>query len=70
MLNIPTGPLSEELKGAMREGFRKELKDLKREVLGIGRDVTEVTRKAVTSLVTGDVDLAEGVIASDSDIDK
>lgn len=54
----------------MREGFRKELKDLKREVLGIGRDVTDITRKAVTSLVTGDIDLAEEVIASDSDVDK
>ncbi|MRR13385.1 phosphate signaling complex protein PhoU [bacterium] len=54
----------------MREGFRQELKDLKLEVLGIGRDVTTVTRKAVSSLVEGDVDAAEQVIQTDDDFDR
>lgn len=54
----------------MREGFRQELKDLKLEVLGIGRDVTAVTRKAVASLVEGDVEAAEQVIAMDDDFDR
>ena len=54
----------------MREGFRRELKDLKAEVLDIGRQVTEVTRKAVTSLVEGDVDRAQQVIDNDSVIDR
>ncbi|MDF1543041.1 MAG: phosphate signaling complex protein PhoU [Anaerosomatales bacterium] len=54
----------------MREGFRQELKELKAEVLSIGRAVTDVTRDAVTSLVEGDVDLAEKVIAGDSEIDR
>jgi phosphate transport system protein len=54
----------------MREGFRQELKDLKAEVLSIGRAVTGVTRNAVTSLVEGDVDLAEKVVAGDAEIDR
>ncbi|MBE0416590.1 MAG: phosphate signaling complex protein PhoU [Coriobacteriia bacterium] len=54
----------------MREAFRQELKDLKVEVLSIGRAVTGVTRDAVTSLVEGDVDLAEKVIAGDAEIDR
>lgn len=54
----------------MREGFRQELKELKAEVLGISRDVTEATSKAVKSLVEGDVDLAEEVIATDADFDR
>ncbi|MBW6468274.1 MAG: phosphate signaling complex protein PhoU [Coriobacteriia bacterium] len=54
----------------MREGFRQELKELKAEVLSIGRAVTGVTRDAVTSLVEGDVDLAEKVIAGDAEIDR
>lgn len=54
----------------MREGFRQELKELKAEVLSIGRAVTDVTRDAVTSLVEGDVDLAEKVIAGDAEIDR
>jgi phosphate transport system protein len=54
----------------MREGFRQELRDLKAEVLSIGRAVTDVTRDAVTSLVEGDVDLAEKVVAGDAEIDR
>lgn len=53
----------------MREGFRKELKDLKAEVIGIGRSVIDVTKLATRSLVEGDVDLAAQVIAGDDDID-
>lgn len=54
----------------MRESFRQELKELKAEVLSIGRAVKEATRNAVQALVTGDADLAEKVIAGDQDIDK
>ncbi len=53
----------------MREGYRKELKATKAEVVDIGRLVIEMTRDAVTSLVEGDVDLAERVIAGDEAID-
>jgi len=54
----------------MREAFRQELRDLKAEVLSIGRAVTDVTRDAVTSLVEGDVDLADKVIDGDAEIDR
>lgn len=54
----------------MREVFRKELKDLKAEVVGIGRDVCEVTRDGVKALVEADLDLAERVIAGDDEIDR
>lgn len=54
----------------MREGFRQELRDLRAEVLGIGKDVTEMTSKAVSSLVAGDVDIAEEVIGFDDQIDR
>lgn len=53
----------------MREGFRQELKDLKAEVHNIGKDVTEMTQKSVTSLVEGDVDLAQEVIDFDDQMD-
>ncbi|MCL4079094.1 phosphate signaling complex protein PhoU [Coriobacteriia bacterium Es71-Z0120] len=53
----------------MREGFRKELKDLKANVLAIGHDIVDVTRDAVRALVEGDVELAQRVIDGDSDID-
>ncbi len=53
----------------MREGFRQELKDLKAEVHKIGTDVTDMTRKAVTSLVEGDVDIAQEVIDFDDSMD-
>ena len=54
----------------MREQFRQELKDLKADVVGIGRDVSKMTRQAATSLVAGDVELAEAVVASDDDMDR
>lgn len=54
----------------MREGYRKELKATKAEVVEIGRLVIEMTRDAITSLVEGDVDLASRVIASDEAIDS
>lgn len=53
----------------MREGFRKELKDLKAEVVGIGRSVIDITKVATKSLVEGDVDLAAEVIAGDDALD-
>lgn len=53
----------------MREGYRKELKATKAEVVEIGRLVIEMTRDATTSLVEADVDLAEQVIARDDVID-
>jgi phosphate transport system protein len=54
----------------MREGYRNELKAAKADVVETGRLVIEMTRDAVTSLVEGDVDLAERVIASDAVIDS
>jgi len=54
----------------MRDQFRQELKRLKADVVGIGKDVTLITRDAVSSLVTGDVDLAERIIANDDEIDR
>jgi len=54
----------------MREGFRQELRDLKREVASILSDVSVTTRKAVTSLVEGDVDLAMEVIGGDDEFDR
>lgn len=53
----------------MREGFRREIKDLKAEVIAILIDVRQVTQSAVTSLVEGDADLAAKVIAGDDDFD-
>ena len=54
----------------MRESFRQEMKGLKAEVLDITRDIVTVTADAVTSLVTGDIGLAEKVIAGDDDFDR
>ncbi|MBN2248164.1 MAG: phosphate signaling complex protein PhoU [Coriobacteriia bacterium] len=53
----------------MREGYRNELKAIKAEVVDIGRLVIEMTRDATVSLVEGDVDLAERVIAADDQVD-
>lgn len=53
----------------MREQFRQELGDLHAEVVDITREVTVAARSAVTSLVTGDVDIADRVIAGDDEID-
>jgi len=54
----------------MREEFRRELKELKAEVLSIGQAVTDMTSDAVASLVNGDVDLAQKVIDNDAEIDR
>lgn len=54
----------------MREQFTKELKTLHADVVDIVRHVTTATRSAVTSLVAGDVDLANEVIAGDDAIDR
>jgi phosphate transport system protein len=51
----------------MRENFRQELKDLKAEVLSIGRAVVDQTQSGVKALIEGDLDLAEVVIAADDD---
>ena len=54
----------------MRENFRQEMKDMKTEVLSIGRAVVERTADSVAALVAGDVDLADRVIAGDDEIDR
>lgn len=54
----------------MRESFRQEMKDIKAEVLLIGREVCERTKDAVNSLVDGDIEVAERVIAGDDEIDR
>ncbi|TLM86197.1 MAG: phosphate signaling complex protein PhoU [Actinobacteria bacterium] len=54
----------------MRDQFNQELAGVHAEVVDIVRVVTETTRTAVTSLVTGDIDLAEKVIAGDDAIDS
>lgn len=53
----------------MREQFRHELKAIHCEVVDILAAVTESTRTAVASLIAGDVDLADKVIAGDDDLD-
>lgn len=53
----------------MREQFTQELVALHAEVVDIVHAVTLTTRDAVSSLVAGDVELAEKVIAGDDDID-
>src|SRR5512136_1213902 len=53
----------------MREQFTRELSDLHCEVVDIVRVVTAATRDAVTSLIEGDVDLAQRVITGDDAID-
>ena len=54
----------------MREGFRSELKELKAEVVSIGRRCVEQTERGVTALIEGDLELAEKVIAEDDEIDR
>lgn len=54
----------------MRETYRKELKAMKADVADTGRLVIEMVRDAVVSLVEGDVELAERVIASDDTLDN
>ncbi len=53
----------------MRESFRTDLKELKSEVLSIGRRVVEQTADGVKALVESDIDLADRVIAADDEID-
>jgi phosphate transport system protein len=53
----------------MREQFTQELVDLDAEVVDIVRLVTVATRDSVSSLITGDVDVANRVIAGDDVID-
>jgi phosphate transport system protein len=53
----------------MREQFYKELADLHAEVVDIVAAVSATTRKSVTSLITGDLDLAVAVIEGDDIID-
>lgn len=53
----------------MRDQFRQELKDLHGDVVDIVRQVTEATRDAVTSLLSGDIELAEAVISHDAELD-
>lgn len=54
----------------MRDQFNRELKDLHAEVVEIVVAVSAQTRSAVTSLVAGDLELADQVIAGDDDIDN
>lgn len=53
----------------MRDQFNRELAGLHLEVVDIVSEVTAATRSAVTSLVEGNVDLADKVIAGDDEID-
>ena len=53
----------------MREGFRQELKDLKAEVVAIGRRCADQTELSVRALIEGDADLADIVIQGDDEID-
>jgi phosphate transport system protein len=54
----------------MREGFRQELKELKAEVVSIGRRVVDQTALGVKALIEGDLEIAETVIAGDDEIDR
>ncbi len=53
----------------MREQFNQELADLHAEVVDIVASVSTSTRAAVSSLIEGDVDTADKVIAGDDVID-
>ncbi len=54
----------------MRESFRQDLKDLKMEVLLIGRTIHGSTKDAVKALVEGDMDLVEKVLTTEDEIDR
>ncbi len=54
----------------MREQFNQELTDLHAEVVDIVVAVAAATRASVTSLIAGDLELAEQVIAGDDRIDE
>ncbi len=53
----------------MREQFNQELADLHAEVVDIVASVSTSTRAAVSSLIEGDIDTADKVIAGDDVID-
>lgn len=53
----------------MREQFKQEMKDIHAEVVDIAVAVSDITRSAVTSLIEGDVDKANAIIAADDAID-
>lgn len=53
----------------MREQFRQELKAVHGEVVDILFVISEQTRNAVQSLINGDIDQAESVIARDDELD-
>lgn len=54
----------------MREGFRQELRELKAEVVAIGRRCADQTSLSVRALIEGDLDLAQEVIDADDEIDS
>ncbi len=54
----------------MRETFRQELKDLKMEVLLIGRTINAMTKDAVGALIGGDMDLFDKVMKTEDEVDR
>jgi phosphate transport system protein len=54
----------------MRDVFRQELKDLKMEVLLIGRIIIVTTKDATKALVDGDLDLVERVFKTEDEVDR
>ena len=54
----------------MRESFRQDLRDLKMEVLLIGRIVLGSTKLAVSALVEGDLEKVEKVFTTEDEIDR
>ena len=54
----------------MREQYRRDLKDLRADVVAIVYVIEEVTRGAVQSLVEADTKLAQDMIAREEDIDS
>lgn len=54
----------------MREQFRHELKSIHGEVVDILAVVADQTRIGVQSLISGDIDMAETVIARDRELDS
>lgn len=54
----------------MREQYRRDLRDLRADVVAIVHVIEDVTRGAVQSLVNGDVTLANEMIAREEDIDS
>jgi phosphate transport system protein len=54
----------------MRESFRQDLRDLKMEVLLIGRIVLGSTKNAVSALVQGDMSLVDKVFETEDEVDR